>query len=413
MELKISPLAPKSYPKLPPIKGVAMATMAAGIKYQGREDLLLMVFPQNTVVAGTFTQSRCASAPVEWCKNILNASHDKTALGLVVNSGNANAFTGKTGHEATHLTAKAAAQTLNCKNEDIYLASTGVIGEPMDASDFDTHLKKLADNLNEDNWAKAADAIMTTDTYPKLATETVELDGASITINGIAKGSGMIAPDMATMLSFIVSDVAIDQSLLHSMFKKHVSKSFNSISVDSDTSTSDTALCFATGSSGITPIKDKADPRYNVFKVALKKLLKNLALQIVKDGEGARKLIKITVSGAENNAAAKRIAKNIANSPLVKTAVAGEDANWGRVVMAVGKSGEKVDRDQLSIWFNGIRVAYQGMRDPDYNEEEITKGMKKSKIIIKVELGIGNGKAKFWTCDLTETYIAINADYRS
>ena len=407
----ISPLAPESFASLPPIDGVRMATAAAGIKYEGRTDLLMMVFDTPASVAGVFTRSLCSSAPVEFCRANLPGGR---ARALVVNSGNANAFTGRKGSEATQITGKAAAAAAGCRTEEVFLASTGVIGEPLDAAAFSGKLDGLAESASADGWFQAAEAIMTTDTYPKLATRTVRLGDAEIRINGIAKGAGMIAPDMATMLSFIVTDATIEPGVLQALLADGVDDTFNAVTVDSDTSTSDTLMVFATGTaSGAPAITDLDDPHVAAFRAALNDLMQDLALQIVRDGEGARKMVEITVKGAEDARAAKIIALSIANSPLVKTAVAGEDANWGRVVMAVGKAGQKASRDRLQIWFGDIRVAVDGERDPDYSEEAASEVMRKPEIAIGVDVGIGNGEARVWTCDLTKEYVAINGDYRS
>ncbi len=413
MSSAISPLAPKKFVKLPPLGGVRLATAEAGIKYKGRTDLLVMVFDEGTQVAGVFTRSKCPSAPVELCRE--NLAGQKARV-LVVNSGNANAFTGKKGREATRLTADAAASAAGCYAGEVFLASTGVIGEPLDAGRFTHLLGGLVENADAGLWGDAGRAIMTTDTYPKYATRTVKLGDAEVTINGIAKGAGMIAPDMATMLSFVVTDAPIAAPALQALLSAGVGKTFNAVTVDSDTSTSDTLLLFATGAAerrGAPRIDDAKDPQLAQFKRALNRLLKDLALQVVRDGEGARKEVEINVSGAKSARSAKRIALSIANSPLVKTAVAGEDANWGRVVMAVGKAGEPADRDRLSISFGDIRVAVEGERDPAYSEEQVSAYMRNDRIRIGVDLGIGRGNATVWTCDLTKEYVAINGDYRS
>ena len=413
MSETISPLAPKKYPKMPVVEGVRMATAEAGIKYKGRTDLLAMVFDEGTEVAGVFTRSRCPSAPVDHCRE--NLAGGKARL-LVVNSGNANAFTGKKGRQATMATGKAGAEAAGCKETQVFLASTGVIGEPLDASRFTHMLAGMVKEAKSDLWREAASAIMTTDTYPKLATATVRIGDAEVTINGIAKGAGMIAPDMATMLSFIVTDAPIAAPVLQALLSGGVGKTFNAVTVDSDTSTSDTLLLFATGAAarrGAPRIEPIGDPRLSAFKRGLGKVLKSLALQVVRDGEGARKQVEITVTGARSARSAKKIALSIANSPLVKTAVAGEDANWGRVVMAVGKAGEPADRDRLSIWFGDNRLAFEGERDPGYSEEATSAYMKRDEIRITADIGIGRGKATVWTCDLTKEYVAINGDYRS
>ncbi|MDP9561455.1 UNVERIFIED_ORG: glutamate N-acetyltransferase/amino-acid N-acetyltransferase [Rhizobium nepotum] len=413
MSVAVSPLAPKSYPDMPALRGVRMATAAAGIKYKNRTDVLLMVFDKPASVAGVFTKSKCPSAPVDFCRANLGGG---VARAVVVNSGNANAFTGVKGKAATELTAKSAAAAVGCSENEVFLASTGVIGEPLDATKFAGVLGDMQGMAEADFWQEAAKAIMTTDTYPKVATRAAEIGGVVVTINGIAKGAGMIAPDMATMLSFVVTDADIDPAALQSLLSAGVGPTFNSVTVDSDTSTSDTLMLFATGAAaedGQVKVTRTDDERLSSFRAALNDLLKDLALQVVRDGEGARKMVEVTVTGAENDVAAKKIALSIANSPLVKTAVAGEDANWGRVVMAVGKSGEMADRDRLAIWFGGVRVAVNGERDPDYSEAETTAVMRLEDIPVKVDIGLGEGKATVWTCDLTKEYVAINGDYRS
>jgi glutamate N-acetyltransferase/amino-acid N-acetyltransferase len=413
MSTKVSPLAPKTYAKLPPIEGVRIATAEAGIKYRNRTDLLVMVFDEGTEVAGVFTRSKCPSAPVDLCRANLPGGK---ARALVVNSGNANAFTGKKGRESTRMSAEAAAKAVGCRTSEVFLASTGVIGEPLDAGRFAHLLGDLTAAAEAGRWADAGKAIMTTDTYPKYATATVVLGDAEVTINGIAKGAGMIAPDMATMLSFVATDAPIAAPALQALLSAAVGKTFNAVTVDSDTSTSDTLLLFATGAAarrGAPRITDAKDPRLTQFRRALDRLLKSLALQVVRDGEGARKQIEVTVTGAKSSRSAKSIALSIANSPLVKTAVAGEDANWGRVVMAVGKAGEPADRDRLSVWFGDIRVAHEGERDPAYSEEATSAYMKGDEIAIRADIGLGRGKATVWTCDLTKEYVEINGDYRS
>ncbi len=413
MSTKVSPLAPKTYATLPPLDGVRIATAEAGIKYKNRTDLMLMVFDKGTEVAGVFTRSKCPSAPVDLCR--ANLAGGK-ARALVVNSGNANAFTGKKGRESTGMTAKAAAKAAGCKAGEVFLASTGVIGEPLDAGRFAHLLDGLAGKAEPGRWADAGKAIMTTDTYPKYATATVKLGDAEVTINGIAKGAGMIAPDMATMLSFVATDAPIAAPVLQALLSAGTVGSFNAVTVDSDTSTSDTLLLFATGAAkkrGAPRITDAKDARLGPFRKALGEVLKSLALQVVRDGEGARKQVEVTVTGAKSARSAKKIALSIANSPLVKTAVAGEDANWGRVVMAVGKAGEPADRDLLSVWFGDIRVAHAGERDPDYSEAATSAYMKRDEIAIRADIGLGRGKATVWTCDLTKEYVEINGDYRS
>jgi glutamate N-acetyltransferase / amino-acid N-acetyltransferase len=413
MTTAVSPLAPAQFPDMPPIDGVRLATAAAGIRYAGRTDVLLALFDPGTAVAGVFTRSRCPSAPVDWCRARLKGGG---ARALVVNSGNANAFTGKSGREATKLTAEIAAMAAGCKPADVFLASTGVIGEPLDAAKFDTVMDQLIADAETGAWHEAAKAIMTTDTFPKGAAAMARLGGTAVTICGIAKGAGMIAPDMATMLSFVFTDAAVAPKVLQTLLKQGVADTFNAVTIDGDTSTSDTLLAFATGTAakrGVPAIASMSDPRLPAFRKAFDAVLANLAEQVARDGEGARKLVEIVVEGATSKSSARKIALSIANSPLVKTAIAGEDANWGRVVMAVGKAGEKADRDKLSIWFGGIRVAHKGERDPAYDEAEVSAAMKKPEITLKVALGLGRGRDRVLTCDLTKEYVAINGDYRS
>lgn len=413
MSDQISPLAPKSYPDMPEIEGVRISTAEAGIKYKGRTDLLVMLFDESTSVAGVFTTSKCPSAPVDFCRENLKRG---TARALVVNSGNANAFTGKRGVDTVEQTAKAVADVTGCGTHEVFIASTGVIGEPLDASRFTPLFPDMIAAATGTRWNDAGRAIMTTDTYPKYATKTVMLGTQKVTINGISKGAGMIAPDMATMLSFIATDAAIAPEVLQALLSRHVGSTFNAVTVDSDTSTSDTLILFATGAAatrGAKAVTSIDDTDLAEFDAALGEIMKSLALQVVRDGEGARKQIEVCVKGAQSDVSAKRIALSIANSPLVKTAVAGEDANWGRVVMAVGKAGEPAERDQLAIYFGDIRVAHEGLRDPAYSEEATSTYMEGQDIVITVELGLGEGSATVWTCDLTKEYVAINGDYRS
>src|ERR1700726_215677 len=411
MSPAVSPLAPTEIPEMPVIAGVKLATAAAGIRYKGRTDVLLAVMDKGTTVAGVFTQSKCPSAPVEWCRARLGrggSSKGGFARALVVNSGNANAFTGKTGRQSTALTASIAAKAVGCKPDEVFLASPGVIGEPLDATKFNGVLGTLAESAAPDEWMSAAKAIMTTDTFAKVATATVKLGKAKVTISGMAKGAGMIAPDMATMLAFVFTDAPIAAGALQSLLKSGVEDTFNAVTIDGDTSTSDTLLVFATGAAaanGAPKISRAGDPRLKAFAKAFRAVLADLAEQVARDGEGARKLVEIIVDGAVSKASARRIAMSVANSPLVKTAIAGEDANWGRVVMAVGKAGEKAERDRLDIHFGKIRVAHGGMRDPDYSEAEASAYMKRGKIDIKVNVGLGKGRDRVLTCDLTKEYV--------
>jgi len=410
---KISPFAPKRLAELPPIEGVRIATAAAGIRYPGRTDLLFALFDPGTSVAGVLTKSKTASAPVDWCRQHLGHG---MARALVVNSGNANAFTGRRGREAVERTVEAAARAADCLEADVYVASTGVIGEPLDTRKFIGLLGDLAREAKPDAFEEAARAIMTTDTYPKLATRKSEIDGVEVTINGIAKGAGMIAPDMATMLAFIFTDATIEPVALRGCLDPGLEQSFNAITIDSDTSTSDTLLVFATGaaaSRGTPRIAVAEDPRVTAFRLALAQVMRELALQVVKDGEGLTKFVTVRVTGAESDEAARRIAQSIANSPLVKTAIAGEDPNWGRIVAAVGKAGEAANRDRMAIWLGDILVATEGEVAAAYREAQGAAYMKNAEISIRADVGIGRGTATVFTCDLTKDYIAINADYRS
>jgi glutamate N-acetyltransferase/amino-acid N-acetyltransferase len=407
---KLSPLAPASFPLLPPIAGVRLMTAAAGIRYQGREDVLVMVLDEGTAAAGVLTRSRCPSAAVEWCRSVLPGGRARAVL---INSGNANAFTGRRGREAVRLSAQSVAEAIGCTPDEVLLASTGVIGEPLPVEKFTALVGDMVRDARPELWESAARAIMTTDTFAKGATATAKIGDAEVRINGIAKGSGMIAPDMATMLGFIATDAPISATALGPILSAAVDDSFNAITVDGDTSTSDTLLFLATGAAKADPIDSANDPRLAEFKQSVNRVLLDLAQQVVRDGEGATKFVDISVEGAETDLSARRIAMSIANSPLVKTAIAGEDANWGRVVMAVGKAGEPADRDRLTIWFGPHRVAKDGERDPDYSEAAVSEYMKNAEIDIRVELGLGGGKSRVWTCDLTHDYIAINADYRS
>ncbi len=412
-KLPVSPLAPASFPELPPIGGVRLGVAATGSRYRGRDDALLVQLDKGTAVAGVLTRSKTASAPVDWCRANLGRG---SARAVLVNAGNANAFTGARGMQSTRELGRSVAGVTGCKQHEVFIASTGVIGEPLDPAPITKLIGDMAARAAPDTWPDAARAIMTTDTFPKLATASARFGGADVTVNGIAKGSGMIAPDMATMLAFLFTDAAIPADVLQKILNDSIDRSFNAITVDGDTSTSDTVLFFATGAAaGKTPpaVETASDRRLREFKRAVDTVLLDLAHQVVRDGEGARKFIQIDVAGAENARAARKIGLAIGNSPLVKTAIAGEDANWGRIVMAVGKSGEAAKRDKLAIWIGGVRVAKNGMIDPDYREASLTAHMKGDHIEIAVDVGVGRGRSTVWTCDLTHGYIDINADYRS
>ena len=406
----LSPLAPAAFPTMPIVAGIRLAGHECGIRYSGRPDLLMVELAPDSTVAGVFTRSLTRSAPVLWCQQ---AAAKGKARVLVVNSGNANAFTGAAGMASVDRTVAKAAEVVGCRKSEVFIASTGTIGVPLPDEKITAHLETVRGKLAADAWGPAANAIMTTDTFPKGATRTAVIDGVTVTINGIAKGAGMIAPDMATMLAFVFTDAALPGEVLQPLLAKGADKSFNCITVDSDTSTSDTLLLFATGQAGNPRITDAKDKRLADFKAKLNDLLLDLALQVVKDGEGASKFVEIRVTGAAGNRAARRIGLAIANSPLVKTAIAGEDANWGRIVMAVGKAGEKADRDRLSISIGGVVVAKNGLVAPGYDEAPVNAHMKGKSIVIAVDIGIGKGKAIVWTCDLTHAYIDINGSYRT
>jgi len=402
---QVSPLAPDTFPDLQAISGVELAAGACGVKYEGRTDLLVARLAPGTTVAGVFTKSLTASAPVLWCRKALEGGQ---AEALIVNSGNANAFTGKAGEASVENVVSAAADLFGCNPLCVFTASTGVIGEVLPDDKLTNALPVLKENLSAEAWEQAASAIMTTDTFPKGAVRKADIGGVTVTLNGIAKGSGMIAPDMATMLAYVFTDASIPSDVLQGLLAEGADKSFNSITVDSDTSTSDSLMLFATGAA------NNPDAPLDDFRNKLDALLVDLAQQVVRDGEGASKFITINVTGAENDSAARRIALSIANSPLVKTAIAGEDANWGRIVMAVGKAGERADRDRLRIVIGGVEVTRSGMVVPDYDETPVARHMQGQDIDISVDVGIGeNGSATVWTCDLTHGYIEINADYRS
>ena len=404
----VSPLAPKSFPRLPVIGGVRFASVAAGVRYGGRTDVMLAQLAPGTSMAGVFTKSATRSAAVLDCQAKISAGNSSEAAAIIVNSGNANAFTGKNGTQATYAVTKAVAKALDLPESRVFSSSTGVIGEPLPHDRITAKLDTLAKTLSAEAIEDAANAIRTTDTFAKGAGGRVEIDGQTVRIAGIAKGSGMIAPDMATMLVYIFTDARIDQPVLQSIVSALNKKTFNCITVDSDTSTSDTLLVAATGASGVQVSETSI-----LFMEALRNVMLDLAHQVVRDGEGATKFVEISVTGAASDDEAKTHALSIANSPLVKTALAGEDPNWGRVVMAIGKSGARADRDAISIWFGDILVAREGWVDPGYDEAKAAKYMKNQELTISVDLGLGGGTAHVWTCDLTHGYISINADYRS
>ena len=406
----VSPLAPAAFPDIAPIAGVRLAVASTGTRYKDRNDLVLAELAPGTAVAGMFTTNKMPGAPVDWCRKLIGAGR---ARGLVVNAGNSNVFTGKAGAAVCALTAKAAAGALGCTPGEVFLSSTGVIGQLPDGAKIAAAATGAAQTLGQASFLDAAKAIMTTDTFAKGAVAYARVGGKKISIAGIAKGSGMIAPNMATMLGYVFTDAAISPALLKALLKDAVGASFNAVTVDSDTSTSDTVLAFATGAAGNKLVARAADPSFKALKKAFDAVCLDLALQIAKDGEGAQKLVQIDVAGAASDAAARTIAMSIGNSPLVKTAIAAADANWGRIVMAVGKSGEKADRDRLKISVGGTAIARKGAAVAGYDEAPVAAHMQGRDIRIAVDIGIGHGKARVWTCDLTHAYIDINGSYRS
>lgn len=406
----VSPLAPDSFPALPRIKGVAFSAVEAGVRYKNRKDVMLVRLDPGTVMAGVFTRSSTRSACVRDCQAKLALKANGAGAAIIVNSGNSNAFTGKLGDEAVAAVTSAVAEALDMPPARVFSSSTGVIGEPLPFDRITARVADLVAGLREDAIEMAAHAMMTTDTFPKGAAATIQGDGGPIQIAGIAKGSGMIAPDMATMLVYLFTDARIAPATLQKMLSRNVDATFNSITVDSDTSTSDTLLLAATGQSEAAEVKG---PVLKAFEVALHGVMRDLALQVVRDGEGATKLVEVRVTGAATDADAAKAAFAIANSPLVKTAIAGHDPNWGRIVAAIGKSGAAAERDLLSIRFGDLLVAQKGWRNPDYKEEDGAAYMQQPELLIQVDLGLGRAKRSVWTCDLTSRYVEINADYRS
>ena len=406
----VSPLAPERFPDLPPLAGVRLGSARCGIRYLDRRDLMVAVLAPGSAIAGVFTRSLTPGAPIDWCR--ANLPHGQ-ARAIIVNSGNANVFTGRAGRRTVEETAAAAARHLGCAPQEIFLSSTGVIGETLAAEKIVAALPAALDGAEAAQWHDAAEAIMTTDTFPKGATASATIDGARVTINGIAKGSGMIAPDMATMLAYVFTDAAIAAPVLQALLRASVERSFNSITVDGDTSTSDTVLLVATQQAHHAAPASALEPRLRDFRRALDRVMIDLAQQIVRDGEGAEKFVTIEITGAASIRAARRIGLAVGNSPLVKTAIAAGDANWGRIVMAVGKAGEKADRDRLAISVGGVRIAENGGPVPGYDEAPVARHMAGRDIAIAIELGLGRGRATVWTCDLTHRYIDINGSYRS
>jgi glutamate N-acetyltransferase/amino-acid N-acetyltransferase len=406
----VSPLAPERFPELAPIDGVRLAAFACGIRYTGRDDLMLAELAPDSAIAGVLTRSLTAGAPVVWCRDCLPGGQVRA---IVVNSGNSNTFTGRAGKEVVEATAAAVARLLSCDPKEVFISSTGVIGEPPPAEKIIAALPQVMPLLSAESWEPAARAIMTTDTFPKGATATAHIDGVEVRLNGFAKGSGMIAPDMATMLAYVFTDAALPPAVLQPLLAASADRSFNSITVDGDTSTSDTVLLCATQQASHRPVMSPADRRLGDFRRALDSVMTDLAQQIVRDGEGAGKFVTIEVTGAATARAARRIGLTIGNSPLVKTALSAGDPNWGRIVMAVGRAGEKVDQSRLSISIGSIQIAAEGGPVPNYDEAPVAEYMKGREITIGVDIGIGRGKATVWTCDLTHGYIDINASYRS
>ena len=410
--LLVSPLA-VPFPDMPVILGVELAAGRAGLYKQQRDDVLLMRFAEGTSCAGVFTRHGVGSAPVDWCVRHLEATEGEGVRGLVVNAGCANSFTGRPGADAARRVAAAAAKRLDCRQRDVMLASTGVIGVLLDDAKIIARLPEIDGRLRPDGWSEAAHAIMTTDTFPKGACATAEIDGVKVRIAGIAKGSGMIAPDMATMLAFIATDAAISPAALQTLVQLYVRTTFNAVTVDGDRSTNDTCLLFATGQSGAPRIGRAGDRRLADFREKLEQVMFALAMQLVRDGEGATKFVKITVAGAETPASARKIARTIAESLLVKTAIAGEDANWGRIVMAAGRADEPINRERLSIRFGDLVAAHEGTVAPGYDERRMSAYMKRPELEITVDVGVGRSSSVMWTCDLTKRYVEINGDYRS
>jgi glutamate N-acetyltransferase/amino-acid N-acetyltransferase len=406
----VSPLAPKTIPTLSRIAGVKLSSGHSGIRYKDRDDVMLAVLPAGSTIAGVLTKSKTCSAPVDWCKK--NLPRGKVRA-IIVNAGNANAFTGKLGDKAVEEATRSVAQALGCPRNEVFMASTGVIGQPLDWEKIAAIVPALIKAGKEDNWSSAAAAIMTTDTFPKLATRQAKIGEKTVTLNAFLKGSGMIAPDMATMLAFGFTDAKIPGPVLQKLLTDAADKSLNCVTVDGDTSTSDTLLFAATGAARHAPIEEADDPVLVDFKRALDEVMIDLAQLLARDGEGATKFVTINVGGASSNGAARKIGLAVANSPLVKTAIAGEDANWGRIVMAVGKSGERADRDKLRISIGGVKITDQGQVVPGYDETPVAKHIKGQDIVIDIDLGIGRGRSTVWTCDLTHGYIDINGSYRS
>ncbi len=409
--LAVSPLA-VPFPTIAPIAGVKIATGRAGFYKHDRPDLLVMSFPKGAAVAGVFTRHAVGSAPVDWCQSALKATGG-VARALVVNAGCANSFTGQAGAEAVERTMEAVSTELGCPRNEVLMASTGVIGVVLQYGKILNQLQGVMERLHPDGWAEAANAIMTTDTFPKGAVVETRIGETTVRIAGVCKGSGMIAPDMATMLAFVATDAAIAPTALQALLRPLTVRTLNAVTVDGDRSTNDTCLLFATGAAGNPVVTSEGDPRLTDFRAALEGVLLDLAQQLVRDGEGASKFVKVTINGAVSEASARKIARTVCESPLVKTAIAGEDANWGRIVMAVGRADEPLVREKISIRFGDLWAAKDGVVSPDYSEEAMSAYMKQAELEIAVDVGAGSASAVMWTCDLTHGYISINGDYRS
>jgi glutamate N-acetyltransferase/amino-acid N-acetyltransferase len=410
--LMVSPLAVK-FPKIAPVAGVEIATGRAGFYKHERDDVLVMRFAEGTTAAGVFTRHGVGSAPVDWCKKQLAASKGEDVRALVCNAGCANSFTARPGADAVKRVAQETAKALDCRQRDVMMASTGVIGVLLDDKKITAQLPKIEASLAADAWPQAAAAIMTTDTFAKGSTATADIDGVKVRIAGICKGSGMIAPDMATMLAFIATDASISAQALQTLVSLYTRSTFNAVTVDGDRSTNDTCLLFATGQAGAAKIWRAGDKRLADFREKLEAVMLDLALQLVRDGEGATKFVKVTIGGAESASSARKIARTVCESPLVKTAFAGEDANWGRIVMAVGRADEPVNRERMAVRFGDLWAAQDGAVSPAYDEAAMSRYMKKAELEVFVDVGVGRASASMWTCDLTKRYVEINGDYRS
>ena len=409
--LAVSPLA-TPFPEMGEVAGVELAAASGGFYKHRRDDVLLMRFAPGTACAGVFTNHAVGSAPVDWCRTVLNRTGGR-ARALVVNAGCANAFTGLAGASSARTVAEATAVELGCVDDEVMMASTGVIGVVLQAGRVLNALSELTNSLDPAGWPRAARAIMTTDTFPKGAVRVCLIDGRPVKVAGVAKGSGMIAPNMATMLAFVVTDAAIAPPALQALLSDATTRTLNAVTVDGDRSTNDTCLLFATGAAGGEEVADPTSRRLEDFRTALEGVLLDLAQALVRDGEGASKFVRVEITGAASDASAAKIARTVCESPLVKTALAGEDANWGRIAMAVGRADEPVDRERLSIRFGDLWAARDGAVSPDYDEAAMGAYMKNAELEITADVGVGSGRAVMWTCDLTHGYVSINGDYRS